>query len=142
MDDSIRKFIEKQKCASICCVNDSGEPYCFSSFYVFNGKASLLYFKSSADTNHIRNIKLNPLIAGTILPDKMHALVIKGIQFQGTVLPSLDERTKDASMHYHAAFPFALAVPGEIWTIQLTHIKMTDSTLGFGAKVIWDAALS
>ncbi len=142
MDDSISKFIENQKCASICCVNENNDPYCFSSFYVFNRKAGLLYFKSSVNTNHIRIIKDSPVIAGTILPDKLHALIVKGIQFHGIVLPLVDERTKDASRHYHTAFPFALAIPGEIWTILLTHIKMTDSTNGFGAKIVWDAALS
>jgi hypothetical protein len=31
----------------------------------------------------------------------------------------------------------ALAMPGHIWTIQLTEIKMTDNTLGFGKKIAW-----
>lgn len=76
------------------------------------------------------------------MPDKLHALAIKGIQFHGMVLPASDERTKDASFRYHASFPFASVVPGEVWTIQLSHIKMTDSTNGFGAKIVWDSAMS
>ena len=32
----------------------------------------------------------------------------------------------------------ALAVAGEIWTIKMDSIKMTDSTLGFGKKITWE----
>jgi uncharacterized protein YhbP (UPF0306 family) len=31
-----------------------------------------------------------------------------------------------------------LAIPGETRTIQISHIKMTDSTKGFGKKITWN----
>ncbi len=37
-------------------------------------------------------------------------------------------------------FPLAVAIPGEVWTIRLSHIKMTDSTLSFGKKISWTRA--
>ena len=83
MNESIIKFINEQKCASICCVKGNESPYCFSSFYAFNAAAGLLYFKSSTETNHINIILTNPAIAGTILPDKQQPLIVKGIQFRG-----------------------------------------------------------
>ncbi len=137
MNEVITGFIGKQKCSSICCINEEGSPYCFSSFYAFNDKEGLLYFKSSADTNHIKMMKQNPVVAGTVLPDKLRLLIVKGIQFKGILLSQQVELTKDASRHYHSKYPFALAVPGEVWTIQLTHIKMTDSSKGFGNKITW-----
>lgn len=135
--EAITHFIDKQKCSSICCINEEADPYCFSSFYAFNAAGGLLYFKSSAETNHINMMKQNPAVAGTILPDKLQLLVVKGIQFQGIFLSQEHELTKDASRHYHSKHPFALAIPGEVWTIQLTHIKMTDSSKGFGKKITW-----
>lgn len=137
MHESISQFIQKQKCASICCVNETGAPYCFSSFFSFNASNGLLYFKSSADTNHIKIMLKNPDVAGTILPDKLQVLVVQGIQFQGFVLSLDDELAKDASRLYHSKYPFALAIPGVVWTIQLTNIKMTDSSKGFGNKISW-----
>jgi uncharacterized protein YhbP (UPF0306 family) len=137
MNESITCFIEKQKCATVCCVDEKGQPYCFSCFYAFNAEEGVLYFKSSDRTNHIKLMKENPVIAGTILPDKLQMLVVKGIQFQGVFLLQQHEFTKDGSKHYHSKYPFALAVPGEVWTIRLTHIKMTDSSKGFGNKIDW-----
>ena len=86
MNDNIIEFIEKQKCASICCVDAEGNPYCFSCFYAFNADEGQFYFKSSADTYHIKIILANPSVAGTILPDKLSLFTVKGIQFQGRVL--------------------------------------------------------
>jgi uncharacterized protein YhbP (UPF0306 family) len=134
---SIAAFLEGQKCANICCVDPLGNPYCFSGFYTVNVKAGLLYFKSSADTRHISMIKENPRVAGTILPDKLQLLVVKGIQFEGKVLLQDMENSKQGYRNYHIKFPYALAIPGEVWTIQLTSIKMTDSTKGMGNKTTW-----
>jgi uncharacterized protein len=138
MNDSIIAFIRKQTCATICCVDPTHSPYCFNSFYAFNAETGLLYFKSSAGTTHVNIIQQNPVVAGTILPDKLQLLAIKGIQFEGIILSHGLEETKQASTLYHSRFPLALAMPGEIWTIKLSKIKMTDSSKGFGRKTSWE----
>jgi len=138
MNETITAFIEKQKCATVSCVDAEGNPYCFSCYYAVNINEGLLYFKSSPGTNHMKMLLANPNLAGTILPDKLQLLVVKGLQFRGVLLPQQDELAKDASRHYHIKFPFALAIPGELWAIQLTDIKMTDSTKGFGKKINWN----
>ena len=137
MEESIRKFIKKQTCANICCVDEKGNPYCFSCFYSFNEQEGVLHYKSGLDTHHSALITANPVIAGTILPDKLNVLQVKGIQFEGIVLTADHSFMKNASSHYHKKYPFALAMTGEIWTVQLNSIKMTDSKLGFGEKIIW-----
>ena len=137
MDINISKFIEGQKCASICCVDGEGNPYCFSCFYVFNAEDGLLYFKSSPETLHMKLIKANPVIAGTILPDKLPLMGIKGIQFEGLVLSFADRLSERGSEAYHKKYPFARAISGEVWVIQLLNIKMTDSSIGFAKKIAW-----
>ena len=77
MKESIIQFIKKQTCASICCVDKNGSPYCFSCFYAFNSDEGLLYFKSSSGTRHSEIISENPCIAGTILPDRLNKLMVK-----------------------------------------------------------------
>jgi uncharacterized protein YhbP (UPF0306 family) len=137
MKDCIIQFIKKQTCASICCVDKNGSPYCFSCFYAFNSDEGLLYFKSSPGSRHSEIISENPGIAGTILPDKLNILLVKGIQFEGVVLPENDFLCKNASVNYHKKYPVALAMQGETLTIQINSIKMTDSSMGFGKKIIW-----
>jgi len=77
-------------------------------------------------------------VAGTILPDKLNKLQVKGIQFEGTVLAFDDALAASASNHYYKKNPMAVAMSGDIWTVQLNRIKYTDNTLGFGKKIIWE----
>ena len=137
MDNIITEFLEKQSCASICCLNEHNSPWCFSCYFIFNPGEGLLYFKSSTGASHGSMMKKNPLVAGTVLPDKLNKLRVRGVQFEGVVLDSLDRLTLGASQYYHKKNPIALAIPGEVWTIQVNHIKMTDSALGFGKKITW-----
>lgn len=138
MNERISLFIAEQTCANICTLNENGTPYCFTCFIAYNSKDQLLLFKSSADTTHSKNILRNPIVAGTILPDKLNKLQIKGIQFEGTVLPFDDPMAKQAAADYYLKNPMAVAVPGEVWTVQLQKLKFTDNTLGFGTKLHWE----
>jgi uncharacterized protein len=138
MNESIVKFMEKQTVATICCIDEQGDPYCFSCFYAFNSESGLLYYKSSSNAQHSLLLKRKGIIAGTILPDRLRPLLVQGIQFEGIILPSEAELCNGASKRYLMKFPFALAMPGDVYAIQLAHIKMTDSTKGFGKKILWN----
>ena len=140
MNEKITAFISKQTCGNLCCVDKDGKPWCFSFFYAFNKAEGLLYYKSSEDTRHSGIIMKNPFVAGTILPDKLSLLQIKGVQFEGTVIPFEDFLAKGAYSAYHKKFPFSIAMPGQIWTIRLEEIKYTDNSLGFGTKLKWNRA--
>src|SRR5674476_795832 len=135
MNETIIRFLQRQTCATICCIDEQGKPWCFSCFYAFNREEGLLYFKSSADSYHSVLMKKNPFIAGTILPDKLNTLLVKGVQLDGIVLVSHHTMTGQASGYYHKKHPMSLAIPGEIRTIQISLIKMTDSTKGLGKKL-------
>src|SRR5688500_971919 len=134
MDDRIKKFIKEQTVATICCVDEENNPYCFSCFYAFDEENGLLYYKSHARTHHYGLMKNRFEVAGTIQPDKLNKLAIKGVQLKGFV----DETAVGASDVYHKKYPFALAMKGEVWTVKLTFIKMTDNTIGIGKKIIWE----
>ncbi len=137
MNKSIVEFIEKQKSCTLCCVDENGKPYCFSCFYVFNAEHGLLYFKSSTKSRHAGILLKKPLVAGTILPDKLNVLLVKGIQLEGLVLPENHYLKEQAASFYHKKNPAAMAVSGDIWIVRIDKIKMTDSTLGFGKKITW-----
>lgn len=137
MNENISAFLQEQTCATVSCIGEKGHPYCFTCFYVFNSEDGLIYFKSSSDSLHSSYLKKNPVVAGTILPDKFNKLQIRGIQLEGVLLENNHPLARSASGHYHKKNPLALAMPGEIWTIQINRIKFTDSKMGFGKKLTW-----
>lgn len=137
MDKIITDFFEKQKVASICCLDEENNPYCFSVFYVFDRVERRLYFKSSNSSNHAHYLLQHKKIAGTIVPDRLNMLAIRGLQFTGTIMEDGIALVHHASGEYHKRFPYALAMPGNVWTIQVEKIKMTDNTIGIGHKVCW-----
>jgi uncharacterized protein len=76
-------------------------------------------------------------VAGTVLPDKLNKLAVQGMQFEGVMLNPKDRDAAIASQCYHKKYPFVPAHAGDMWTIKISSIKMTDSTLGFGKKTEW-----
>ncbi len=134
IDPRITKFLSTQTVAGIACLDENKIPYCFSCFYAFDEKEGLLIFKSSNGSSHSVFLEQNPSVAGTVNPDKLNRLVIKGIQFRGVI----EGENDDASGIYHKRYPFALAMKGEIWTVRLSWVKMTHQSLGFGKKMEWE----
>lgn len=76
INEPITRFLLKQTCATICCIDKAGLPSCFSCFYVFNPVEGLLYFKSSAETEHAGYLSANPFISATVLPDSLNKLIV------------------------------------------------------------------
>jgi uncharacterized protein YhbP (UPF0306 family) len=137
MNERIADFISQQRVATVCCVDEESKPHCFSCFYAFDNERQLLYFKSGSSAHHSQILLRNPVVAGAIQQDKVNSLAIKGVQFTGKILHPKNELCSQAESVYHKRFPFALAMPGEIWTLQPETIKMTDNTLSFGKKLHW-----
>jgi uncharacterized protein YhbP (UPF0306 family) len=137
MNETISHFLKHQTCATICLLEGNGNPYCFNCFYAFNSENGLLYFKSPPDAYHSGLIKTNQPIAGTVLPDKLNFLLTKGVQFSGIALNEKDPLTDKASLLYHKRHPLALAINGNIITLRINWIKMTDGTKGTGKKITW-----
>lgn len=134
----VRLLEESTNLTLATSINDV--PDCANCFYVFDAESKILIIKSKGSTNHIRQAIKNNCVAGTVLPDTLNRLNIKGIQFRGVFLQP-DEKLKNSrEKKYYNKYPFARAVPGDIWAVKLTAIKMTDNTLGFGTKIAWSAA--
>lgn len=117
------------------CLNNI--PYCANCFYAFDENRSWLVFKSKSGTMHIRQAQQNKAVAGTVTPDKLHRAKIRGIQFLGNFIVPKGHLAESVKGVYYRKYPLAIAFPGDIWAIELTHVKMTDNTLGFGTKIEW-----
>ena len=113
-------------------------PHCANCFFAYEEEKNLLLFKSKKDTDHIRQGLENKNVSGSILPDKLDSTKIQGIQFNGIFFEPKHELLELLKKTYYKKYPFALAFTGEIWAVELTSIKMTDNTLGFGKKIEWN----
>ncbi len=136
MDEQIIRFLNDQTCATLCCTDDEGNPYCFNCFYAFDLQLGLLYFKSSADTHHARLLKNNPVIAGTILPDTLNKERTRGLQLRGEVLRPSILAAGHASACYHKKYPLASSINGQMFAVRLVIIKMKKNFPGAGKNII------
>ena len=133
-------FLDNQTVLNIATSIDD-KPYCASCFYVFNEKRKFLAFKSMKDSRHIKELLQQKNVAGTVLPNQLKLGTVKGIQFQGKLIFPDQETSSSINGNYYSKFPYARAVPGDIWIIELDFIKMTDNQLGFGKKLVWSKDL-
>ncbi|HET7896023.1 MAG TPA: pyridoxamine 5'-phosphate oxidase family protein, partial [Flavisolibacter sp.] len=74
MNQRIIDFIKEQKVATLCCLDEENNPYCFSCFFAFDEKNLVLYFKSSSATRHAGLLQKNTRVAGTVHPGKLNTL--------------------------------------------------------------------
>lgn len=138
MNEEIKDFLQKQRIATICCVDEQSNPYCFTCFYLFQFQYFLLIFKSSATSHHVSLLQEKQQVSGTVLPEKTGVFPVKGIQFSGILCTQPAQHLLEIGKeHYYKKFPLALTIPGELFLIKLETIKMTNSAKILGKKVIW-----
>lgn len=113
--------------------------WCCSMFYAFDPAAVAFIVASDESTEHMRNVKINDTVAGTVALETKQVGKIQGIQFTG----HLNRTEKKANYDlYYGRFPYARAMNPTLWVITLDEIKMTDNTLGFGKKLMWKRSFS
>jgi uncharacterized protein len=134
--ERILKFILSQNQFVLAtCVN--GKPHCAICFYAYSEKLNSLIFKSKSESLHVVEGIANKEIAAAITNSQNRINEIKGAQIEGIFIKPDVDQIKEARQNYYKKFPFALAIPGEIWLIELTKVKFTDNSLGFAQKIIW-----
>lgn len=136
--DTIKSFLEECQIASVCFVNEEHAPHCINCFYAVDSEKATIIFKSSPGTYHHTLSKEGSSIAGTILPNEVNTLKIKGVQFNGIITANDVIKSAHFNAVYYKKYPFAMAMPGYIWAVELKQIKLTDNTLVFGKKEIWE----
>lgn len=130
-------FLKENQLATICFVDENHKPYCINCFYVFDELSECLIMKSTNGTQHqTMTIESND-VSGTILPETIDLIKLKGIQFSGNIISNHDIDKFKMKTKYLKKFPISIAMSGYIWAVKLEFIKHTDNTLGFGHKTIW-----
>ncbi len=131
--EKINTFIKKHHVLTLATADGSELSAC-SLFYAYSKELKSFIVASSDDTTHIQHILKNNKIAGNILLETSLIGKIQGLQFQGKV-EVLQEN--ELSKLYFKSFPQALVMNPKLWQIKVSYFKMTDNTLGFGKKIIW-----
>ena len=134
MDERIVKFLKKMHLASVCTIDDEGQPYAFSAFYAFDELNFSLLLASSDESSHVKFLKNSKLVAGTIALDTKIVGKIEGVQFQGV----MREAKENEIEIYFKRFFYSKAMNPKIWSISLEKLKFTSNVLGFGKKIRWE----
>ena len=136
---NITGFLDANRVASVCFNNESNNPYCVPCFFVFDAQHRLMLFKSSHGAYHEDYIRSVTDVAGSVLPEQLDPLKMKGLQFTGKTLPQAEIEGLQLELVYYKKFPIGRKMPGYIWAIRPDFFKFTDNTHGFGSKTVWSA---
>lgn len=114
------------------------QPYCAICYFVYSENLNAIIFKSSSDSRHIKEALRNAKVAAAIISSTNKLTESKGVQIEGKFIEPNTEQVHEAKRCYYLKFPFALAISGNIWLIELTKIKYTDNHLGHQNKLNWE----
>jgi uncharacterized protein YhbP (UPF0306 family) len=132
--EKIAAFIDKHHVMSFATTYENALSVC-SLFYAYERQSRTFVVASSDETTHVLHAKKNPRIAGNILLETKSVGKIQGLQFWGEFA---ELHSSELQKHYFKRFPYALALKPKLWSIRVSRFKMTDNTLGFGKKILWE----
>lgn len=135
MDERFIKFIKKHHVLTLATVNGEGMPYVANCFYAFDAKRNLFVFTSDLATRHGAEMAANSSVALSIVLETRIVGRVQGLQVTGRAERGDDEARKC----YIKRFPYAAAADLELWMVEPTMMKLTDNTLGFGKKLVWQS---
>ena len=134
IDKPIVDFIKRHHVLTLATISSKGEPYCAACFYAYDKERNRLIFTSDEATNHAQHMAENSAVAIGITLETRIVGKVQGVQICGKA-----ERGDDHDKAiYVKRFPYAALAPLHIWAVEPTFIKLTDNTLGFGKKLIWN----
>jgi uncharacterized protein YhbP (UPF0306 family) len=134
IDKRIVDFIKRHHVLTLATISGEGEPYCAACFYAYDKERNRLIFTSDDATRHAQQMLQNSKVAIGITLETRIVGKVQGAQICGTAKRGDD---KDKAT-YIKRFPYAAVAPLNIWTVEPSFIKLTDNTLGFGKKLIWN----
>lgn len=136
IDKRITRFIRKHHIFTLATSADN-KPYVCTCFYVYLEDRNWFVFTSDHETRHIRELTVQPSVAGAIALETLAVGKIQGIQLTGISRELEGEEYEVALKAYLTRFPIALLKKLNLWVLEPDLLKMTHNQLGFGTKLIW-----
>lgn len=112
-------------------------PYCANLFYAWLEAEQAFVFTSSLSTKHASDALIRPKVAASVVLESKTVGKLQGIQITGTLYRPQGQLLSRAKKRYLIRFPYAAVAELELWILEAEWMKMTDNTLGFGKKLIW-----
>jgi uncharacterized protein YhbP (UPF0306 family) len=135
IDKKITSFIKKHHVLTLATVDGEGMPYVANCFYAYDAQRNLFIFTSDTTTRHGGHMVANPNVAISIPLETRVVGRVQGIQVCGIA----ECGDQEARSTYIKRFPYAAVAPLTLWMVRPTMMKLTDNTLGFGKKLIWES---
>ena len=134
IDKRIVDFIKRHHVLTLATATADGMPYCAACFYAYDKERNRLVFTSDEKTNHAQQMLQNANVAIGITLETRIVGKVQGVQICGKA----EQGNEEDKRVYIKRFPYAALAPLNIWAVEPTFIKLTDNTLGFGKKLIWN----
>ena len=134
VDKRIVDFIKRHHVLTLATATADGVPYCAACFYAYDKERNRLIFTSDEKTNHAQQMLQNANVAIGITLETRVVGKVQGVQICGKA----EQGNEEDKRVYIKRFPYAALAPLNIWAVEPTFIKLTDNTLGFGKKLIWN----
>ena len=123
IDERIIKFLRRHHALNLATVSQEGLPYCAACFYAYD------------TSRNAQEMAANPNVACAITLETRTVGKVQGAQICGIA----ERGNEEDRAQYIKRFPYAAVAPLTLWAIVPTFIKLTDNTLGFGKKLIWNS---
>ena len=133
IDIKIEKFIKAHHVLTLATATLNGEPYCCNCFYAYDKESAAFIFTAGMDTHHSQMMVQNNCVAASIVLETRTVGKIQGLQITGHIKTAKDS---DKTL-YIKRFPYTAIADLTLWRLEADFMKLTDNTLGFGKKLIW-----
>jgi uncharacterized protein YhbP (UPF0306 family) len=133
LDKKITDFISRHHVLTLATSTKEGVPYCAACFYAYDKSRNLIIFTSDDATLHAQQMAANNSVAVAINLETRVVGKVQGIQICGVARRG-DETDKSV---YIKRFPYTAVADLTLWRLEADFMKLTDNTLGFGKKLIW-----
>lgn len=135
IDERFAKFIAKHHVLTLATVNSEGMPYVANCFYAYDKRRNRFVFTSDLTTRHGQEMAENRRVALSVVLETRVVGRVQGLQVEGIA----EQGDEEAKRTYIKRFPYAAVAPLTLWMVEPTMLKLTDNTLGFGTKLIWQS---
>lgn len=135
IDERFAKFIAKHHVLTLATVNSQGKPYVANCFYAYDKRRNRFVFTSDLTTRHGQEMAENRRVALSVVLETRVVGRVQGLQVEGIA----EQGDEEAKRTYIKRFPYAAVAPLTLWMVEPTMLKLTDNTLGFGTKLIWQS---
>lgn len=135
IDERFAKFIAKHHVLTLATVNSEGKPYIANCFYAYDKRRNRFVFTSDLTTRHGQEMAENRRVALSVVLETRVVGRVQGLQVEGIA----EQGDEEAKRTYIKRFPYAAVAPLTLWMVEPTMLKLTDNTLGFGTKLIWQS---